>query len=133
MKYLMDTHALIWAALVEEKLSPVVRDLIAGQARQIVVSAVSFWEISIKTSYGKFEFSDIDVVRIPRYAHEMGFTVIDIAEAETTTFYKLPVKKEHRDPFDRMLIWQAITMDLIFISNDGWLSLYEADGLRHIW
>jgi PIN domain nuclease of toxin-antitoxin system len=54
-------------------------------------------------------------------------------EPETTTFHRLSVKKEHKDPFDQMLIWQAITMDLIFISNDGWLSLYESDGLRHIW
>lgn len=133
MKYLMDTHVLIWAALESEKLSPYVRLIINDNAHEIGVSTISFWEISIKTRQGKFSFSNIELERIPLYVHDMDFTVIELTERETTTFHRLSVKKEHKDPFDQMLIWQAITRDLIFISKDSWLSLYESDGLRHIW
>jgi PIN domain nuclease of toxin-antitoxin system len=63
----------------------------------------------------------------------MGFTIIDLKEEEAITFCNLPLKDNHKDPFDRMLIWQAITKDFIMISKDGLFEQYKEDGLRIIW
>jgi len=69
----------------------------------------------------------------PRYAENMGFTIIDMQEKETITFHELPLKKNHKDPFDRMLIWQAITKNMTMISKDKLFEQYKKDGLKLIW
>jgi PIN domain nuclease of toxin-antitoxin system len=63
----------------------------------------------------------------------MGFTIIDMQENEAITFHKLPLKKNHKDPFDRMLIWQAITKNMTIISKDELFEQYRNDGLKLIW
>ncbi|MDR1895241.1 MAG: type II toxin-antitoxin system VapC family toxin [Prevotellaceae bacterium] len=133
MTYLLDTHALIWATLETEKLSANIRNIIMDSDNDIYVSTVSFWEISLKTRINKFFFDNIDIKKFPEYARLMGFTIIDIAEKETITFHELPLKNNHKDPFDRMLIWQAITMKRILISKDALMGQYKEDGLKVIW
>jgi PIN domain nuclease of toxin-antitoxin system len=63
----------------------------------------------------------------------MDFTVIDMKENEAITFHELPLKKNHKDPFDRMLIWQAITKKMILASKDKSFEQYKKDGLKLIW
>jgi PIN domain nuclease of toxin-antitoxin system len=63
----------------------------------------------------------------------MDFTIIDLKETETITFFELPLKENHKDPFDRMLIWKAITNDMILISKDELLEPYKENGLKIIW
>jgi PIN domain nuclease of toxin-antitoxin system len=63
----------------------------------------------------------------------MGFKIIELCEQASITFHKLPRKKDHKDPFDRMLIWQAITSDFIFISKDSRIKQYKENGLNLIW
>jgi PIN domain nuclease of toxin-antitoxin system len=98
--YLLDTHTFIWATLETSKLSKTVKEIISDRNNEIFVSTVTFWEITLEK---------VNIKDFPKYAKEMGFIIIDLKEAETITFHELPLKGDHKDPFDRMLVWQAIT------------------------
>ncbi|MDR1232614.1 MAG: hypothetical protein LBK61_14580, partial [Spirochaetaceae bacterium] len=87
-----------------------------ARASTVAISLRS--SITLKASIKKLTFEKIDIKDFPRYAREMGFTIMDMKERETITFHKLPLKGNHKDPFDRMLIWQAITNDMILLSKD---------------
>ena len=131
--YLLDTHSLIWTALNTAKLSKRSREIIFSKGNEIFVSTVSFWEISLKTRMKKFSFENINIKEFPRYAAEMDFSIIDMQENEAITFCDLPIKENHKDPFDRMLIWQAICKDMTMISKDSLFEQYKKDGLELIW
>jgi PIN domain nuclease of toxin-antitoxin system len=131
--YLLDTHAFIWAALETARLSRNVKEIISDRNNEIFVSTVTFWEITLKASIKKLTFDKIDIKDFPKYAREMGFTIIDMKETETITFHELPLKEDHKDPFDRMLIWQAITYDMVLISKDNLLKQYAENGLKLLW
>jgi PIN domain nuclease of toxin-antitoxin system len=133
MRYLLDTHTLIWSTLDTEKLSKKVHELIVNSPNEICVSTVSFWEISLKTSIGKFAFDNVDIKSFPQYTRKMNFSIFDLAEKETCSFYELPLKANHKDPFDRMLIWQAITNNMTIISKDDKFEQYKKDRLKIIW
>ena len=133
MSYLLDTHTFIWAVLETNNLSKNTLSLITNANNKIYVSAVSFWEISLKTSIKKFSFENIDIRNFPRYARDMDFNIMDIQENETITFHELPLKGKHKDPFDRMLIWQAITKNMTLISKDELFHQYKNDGLKLVW
>jgi PIN domain nuclease of toxin-antitoxin system len=133
MIYLLDTHAFIWAVLETKKLNRSIHDIIVNKDNEICVSTVSFWEISLKTRIGKFSFENVDIKNFPQYARNMGFSIIDPKEQETITFHELPLKENHKDPFDRMLIWQAIINGMAMISKDDKFKQYKIDGLKLIW
>jgi PIN domain nuclease of toxin-antitoxin system len=118
MIYLLDTHAFIWAVLETNKLSKNIRDIITNKENEICVSTVSFWEISLKTRIKKISFENVNIIDFPNYARSMDFTIIDLQENETITFHELSLKENHKDPFDRMLIWQAITKNMLMVSKD---------------
>ena len=133
MIYLLDTHTFIWTVLKTDKLSKNVQRIITDINNEIYVSTVSFWEISLKTGIKKFSFENISIKDFPKYAREMDFNIMNIQENETITFHELSVKEKHKDPFDRMLIWQAITKNMIMVSKDESFNQYEKDGLKLIW
>ncbi len=130
---LLDTHTFIWTTLQTNNLGKKSKEIISNRSNEICVSTVSFWEISLKTKINKFSFKDININDFPKYAKNMGFTIMDMQENETITFHKLPLKKNHKDPFDRMLIWQAITKNMTMISKDELFDQYKKDGLKLIW
>ena len=133
MMYLLDTHSFIWATLKTSNLSKKSSDIIFSKNNEIFVSTVSFWELSLKTRIKKFIFDNININEFPRYAREMDFTIINMQESEAITFNELPLKENHKDPFDRMLVWQAITYDMTMISKDSFFEQYKQDGLKLIW
>ena len=133
MIYLLDTHTFIWAALKTDKLSENCKQIISNRDNAICVSTISFWEIALKTGMGKFSFKNIDINKFPKLAREMDFTVVDMQEDEAITFHKLPLKENHKDPFDRMLIWQAITKNMTMLSKDVFFAQYKKDGLKLVW
>ena len=132
MNLLLDTHALIWCALDPEQLSLAAREAILSPDNQVFVSPVSLWEISLKYTLGKLKLSGITPDAFPRVCSEMGFSELSMSSKECVTFYKLP-RLEHRDPFDRMLIWQAIQQDLQFVSCDRAMEAYRELGLHLVW
>jgi len=133
MIYLLDTHTLIWSTIDTKKLSKTSKEIIFNRDNEIFVSTVSFWEISLKTRIKSFSFENINIMSFPQYAKDMGFTIINLEENEAITYSKLPQKSNHKDPFDRMLIWQAITKNMTIISKDESFEQYKKDGLKLIW
>jgi PIN domain nuclease of toxin-antitoxin system len=133
MIYLLDTHTFIWATLETNSLGKNSKEIIFNKKNEICVSTVSFWEISLKVSLKKFSFENININEFPQYARDVDFTIIDMQEKETCSFHQLPLKENHKDPFDRMLIWQTITKNMTMISKDGLFEQYKKDGLKLIW
>jgi PIN domain nuclease of toxin-antitoxin system len=132
MNYLLDTHAFIWAISEKSKLSQQVRLTLENPANTIYVSAVTFWEISLKFSIGKLNIDGISPEALPELALQLGFELLPLSAAEATNHHKLPLTN-HKDPFDRMLIWQSISKNLIFISKDSRLADYDFSGLKSLW
>jgi len=132
LKYLLDTHTLLWSIGNTKELSKTVIQIIRNPDNDILVSAVSLWEISIKYSIGKLEI-DFNIEKIPEYCKKMGFDLIPLDPIDALNSLKLPQKNNHKDPFDRMLIYQCIKNDYTLISVDSGLEIYKKDNLKYIW
>lgn len=128
MKILIDTHYLLWSFLDTEKISPQIYDELLDERNDILYSQASLWEISIKYNLGKIVLNNL--------TPEGLFSEIDnsflqckwLKNEELVSFYKLPI--EHRDPFDRLMIWQCIQSELTFASVDKEVKRYQKYGLR---
>lgn len=131
MKYLLDTHILLWSIEKPEKLSKTVINILKDSKNEIFVSAVSLWEITLKYSLGNLEIKNKIPEDLIFKCFEMGYALIDLTSKETVTFYRLAAT-HHKDPFDRILIWQAIKNDFIFLSDDKNVQKYISEGLRVI-
>ena len=107
MNYLLDTHTLIWVISEKEKLSSQVNQTFSSPDNTFFVSSISFWEISLKFSTGKLGIQGLIPEDIPILLVQSGFQLISLSPDESATCYRLK-KTNHKDPFDRMLIWQAI-------------------------
>jgi PIN domain nuclease of toxin-antitoxin system len=132
MNCLLDTHAFLWTAMHPEQLSRHTRALILDAANDIHVSVVTFWEVSLKFALGKIELQGITPAELPDAAIQMGFTLLPLAPRDAATFYQLP-RFQHKDPFDRMLVWQSICQNLTLLSRDPDLRQYQPHGLRVLW
>lgn len=123
MRYLLDTHTLLWALSDPETLSAESRGILEGDETHIFVSLVSLWECVIKSSIGKLTIPDdfFDVV-------SNGFEVLPVEIAHLERYLLLPLL--HRDPFDRMLVSQALVGDLILISRDKEIGRYDVKLVR---
>ncbi len=129
MTYLLDTHYLLWSVADTKKLSARTRDIITNPDFRIVVSAVSFWEISLKTSIGKLEIAGLSPADLPTACTKMGFEIEHLSAGDCSTYHLLQATY-HKDPFDRMLIWQAIRNNCILISADAEVHKYAREGLK---
>ncbi|HEU0186898.1 MAG TPA: type II toxin-antitoxin system VapC family toxin [Gallionellaceae bacterium] len=132
MIYLLDTHAFLWAAFSPGKLSSKVKSEIRSAENGVCVSTITFWEISLKFALGKIELSNCTPDHMPQIAEQMGFEIIQPSAQETASFYQLP-KVAHKDPFDRMIIWQAIQQQLPLVSKDANFPEYKKFGLQVLW
>jgi len=88
------------------------------------------WEISLKYSLGKLELGGTNPSELYDTLLETGFEVADIDNQLLATYYQLPKKVDHRDPFDRLLIWQAISNGYTLITQDNKIEQYRANGLQ---
>ena len=132
MNYLLDTHTFIWAITEKEKLSRMVKDTFANNANLFFVSSITFWEISLKFASGKLTLTGFSPGDMPSMAANAGFKLISLTPEQSSSFYQL-TKTLHKDPFDRMLIWQAVQQNLIFITKDDQLHPYKEVGLKTLW
>ena len=117
MNYLLDTHTFLWSLFSPDKISNQSKNIILNSDNTIYVSVITFWEISLKYNLGKLELENILPDDIPEIAKRSGFLVFSLNEYDVSSFYRLP-KEIHKDPFDRLLIWQAIKNNLTIISKD---------------
>lgn len=129
MNILLDTHMLIWSIVDPDCIPKRILEHIENPQNNIYASLVSFWEIALKYSIGKLDLKDFSLIDLPSYCKQQGFSIITLSEADSISFAKLSQKENHRDPFDRMLITQAISRDYWLASVDGKLSQYKTDGL----
>jgi PIN domain nuclease of toxin-antitoxin system len=117
VRLLLDTHALLWW-LADEGLNAPARDAIADPANLVAVSAASAWEISIKKALGKLAAPD----DLEQQVQEGGFVALPISLAHGVAAGRLP--HHHEDPFDRMLIAQAIAEGLTIVTRDKSFDAY---------
>ena len=129
---LLDTHSFLWAAMEPQRLSAKMRKTIADPANQINLSTVSLWEISLKFALGKLELTGCNPDDLVSIAREMRLEIVTPSPEEAAGFHRLP-RCAHKDPFDRMLIWQCLRRDWAFVTRDQALDDYKALGLRIIW
>lgn len=130
--FLLDTHSFLWTLFDSKCLSKNARELITDANNHVVISTISFWEISLKASLGKLRLEGCKPEILPEMAVRMELEVVTLQPEHAASFYQLP-KLAHKDPFDRMLVWQAIQNQWIFISKDKQLPAYQAHGLRLFW
>jgi PIN domain nuclease of toxin-antitoxin system len=133
MKILLDTHTLLWSIGKSNELSQKIINELENSGNEILVSAISLWEIALKYTAGKLIIESFDIREIPKYCKKMGFELIPLEPAEALNSLQLPLKENHKDPFDRMLIYQCIQNRYTLVSKDSRLKLYKEDGLKYIW
>lgn len=118
MRYLLDTHIILWWLTEPEKIASKIRKMISDRSNQIFLSSVSFWEMAIKQSLGR--------LTVPKNVIEVltaeGFEKLPLTPEECLSVSDLPFI--HHDPFDRMLIIQAKLHDLVLITNDVKIAEY---------
>lgn len=121
MRILLDTNIFLWCILDDAKLTKKTKDLII-EADERYISSASIWEIAIKKSLGKLD-SNNEIENLTNAIEESGFLELPITAKHAAAVYHL--KHIHRDPFDRLLIAQAICEPLIFITADVQLKKYS--------
>ncbi len=120
--YLLDTNALLFFLYDSEKLSKRALDVIYHDDEKISVSIVSMWEIAIKSSIGKLEIKS-SISRIAQTCEREQFDVLPIKPFHLDEIGRLPMI--HGDPFDRLIISQSIAENLIIITKDRTIPLYN--------
>ena len=128
MRLLLDTHAFLWWLSGDEALSAAARIAIANVENDIYVSAASVWEISTKHRNGKLPGVAAIVSDLERTITDQGFTGLPISVRHGQVAGGLP--GPHRDPFDRMLIAQAMLENLLLVSNER---PFDAYGVSRLW
>jgi PIN domain nuclease of toxin-antitoxin system len=121
VRLLLDTHALLWFLAADRRLGGHARDLIEAPANTVMISIVSLWEIALKSRLGKLV---IDLGAVLDAVRRTDFISLELKESHLRSLGSLPIVAEHRDPFDHLLIAQAQTEDLIFLSTDAWVRNY---------
>ncbi len=133
MKLLLDSHSLLWAVVQPRRLGSAARKAIAYTENEVAVSSVTFWEIALKHTLGKLDLKGITPQDLPGIAEEHGFVLRPLSGRTAASFHRLPRIDAHRDPFDRMLVWQALEEGRTLVSRDRAMRGYEHLGLELLW
>ena len=128
MRTLLDTHAFLWWVLNSDRLSAAAYQVIADETNDVVVSAVSAWEIATKHRLGKLPEAGAVAGDIAGHIARQGFEALAISVVHAERAGRLP--GHHRDPFDRILIAQALGHDLAIVSIDAAFDRY---GVNRLW
>ena len=128
MRILLDTHAFVWWLAGSERLSEAAHVAIANHENAVLVSAASAWEIATKHRLGKLPDAEAVAHDVAGCIADQGFEELAITVHDGERAGRLP--GPHRDPFDRMLIAQALALDLALVSVE---TLFDRYGVRRIW
>ena len=118
---LLDTHVLLWAAGISDRLPPSLRDRLANPAEEVVYSVASLWEIAIKRTLGRPDFR-VEPRTLRKGLLATGYRELQVRGDHALALDLLP--PIHRDPFDRMLLAQAHVEGLTLVTADGLLARY---------
>ena len=122
MTWLLDTHVLLWAAVDSPRLPRRAREILADDSATFAFSSASLWEVAIKSGLGRRNF-DVDVARLRRGLLENGYAEIPITGEHAVLVRSLP--RLHADPFDRMLLAQALAEDATLLTADAAVAQYD--------
>ena len=128
MRVLLDTHAMYWYIEGDPQLSATARLLIQDASNEILISPASYWEIAIKISIGKWKLNRPYEEFIDLALNTYGFVVLPILPTHTARVIGLPF--HHKDPFDRLLVAQALVERIPIVSSDPALDAY---GITRHW
>jgi len=124
MDMLLDTHAVLWFFQDDKRLSKTAIDVIYNLENMIYVSIASIWEVAIKLSTGKLKFTG-GIENFIEAIYRNEFELLDISQVHIRAITKLPFI--HRDPFDRMLVAQAMVENMTIITVDENILKYDVD------
>lgn len=130
MRVLLNSHSLIWYALDDPRLNATARALMEDPAHEVLISPASSWEIAIKVSMGKLNLFQPYEDFLALCLGPAGFRMLPIEPAHTTHVAAMPFPPGHKDPFDRLLIAQAIVEGLPIIGVDVAFDRYPVRRIR---
>lgn len=130
MIYLLDTHYILWSLFEPDKISESIQQVLENDRDTKLISGVNLWEISFKYSLGKLELDDTTPSELFDKLLEAGFEIADLDNRLLASYYQLSKKDDHKDPFDRLLVWQAISNGYTLITQDKKIEQYRVDGLK---
>ena len=122
MKLLLDTQILLWAAGQPERLSVPARRLLNNPRNELVFSAASLWEVAIKNTLGREDFT-VEPRLLRRGLLDNGYTELPVTSEHAVNIDGLPPL--HKDPFDRLLLAQAVTEGMTLLTGDAQLARYR--------
>lgn len=128
MKVLLDTHAFLWFITDDPKLSATGKATIADADNDILVSPASYWEVAIKVSIGKYPLSVPFETFITQGIDDNDFDILHVGPKHTAALTNLPF--HHRDPFDRLIIAQAMVEKIDVVSGD---KQFDAYPVTRVW
>ncbi|MCC5648363.1 type II toxin-antitoxin system VapC family toxin [Nostoc sp. XA013] len=128
MILLLDTHTFIWYVTDNLRLSNQVLEFINDENNEILLSIASLWKIAIKQNLGKLNFNQPFEIFITQQLNLNDFSLLDIKISHVTVVATLPL--HHRDPFDRILIAQALAENIPILSAD---KIFDAYPIRRLW
>jgi PIN domain nuclease of toxin-antitoxin system len=125
VRILLDTMAWLWSVGQVECLNKVARDLLVDPQHEVYFSAASVWEIAIKAEAGKLRLPESPRTLVPRETARQGLRPLPVSQIHALGTYDLP--NHHRDPFDRILVAQAIQERLVVLTSDRVLEKYPVE------
>ncbi|MDY0170137.1 MAG: type II toxin-antitoxin system VapC family toxin [Thermoguttaceae bacterium] len=128
MRLLLDTHAFLWFVTNDSNLSEAALEFVAEPTNEVLVSPASCWEIAIKVSLGKYLLTAPFEKFFREGIEENDMAVLPIDIRHAAVLSSLPM--HHKDPFDRMMVSQAIAEQIPIVSRDASLDAY---GVRRLW
>jgi PIN domain nuclease of toxin-antitoxin system len=132
MKYLLDTHVFLWSISNPKELTKKAIAAIKNPENDIYVSAISLWEIAIKLRLKKLEIKGIGIEELPDVIEKMDYEVMSMTPEDAIEYANL-TEETHKDPFDRMLIVQSISKNMVMISKDTQFGKFTKFGLKLLW
>lgn len=127
MKYLLDTQILLWIFSESNQLTPTATQIVKDQSNSLCVSKASFWEAAIKMNIGKLTLP-FELAVLIQETLSNNIEILEIDMDHILRHVNLPL--HHRDPFDRLIISQAMVEELPVISSDEKFSLYD---IKQVW
>jgi len=125
VRFLVDTSVLLWSTAEEHKLNPRAKELLSSHSSELFLSAASAWEIAIKYALGILKLHASPELYIPEVLSAMDIHALGISLVHAIDAGKLP--QHHRDPFDRMLVAQANTEQMVLLTADRIFEKYRVE------